>query len=400
MEDEYISAQEAADLLGVSLPTIYAYVSRKRVRSQQLPGSKSHRYWRPDIERLRKRERRPPAVAGELRQESEITLLTERGPYYRGRSAIELAETASLESVAALLWNVDERDVFTPDLPRGPKNFGELAAATADESGADRVLAFIPFLERANPRSLDLSARGMARTGADVIRWLAAIMLRQPRPSPELIHLQFGRALHLTPDATELARRVLILSVDHGFEEAAFAVRAVASTGVTPWRAVATGLAVTTGRRSKFGQTDALRRFLADIVDAEDPEEPVVRRIRDGEALPGFASAVYARGDPRARALLDFCARAFASDQAYGRLERALEVVRELQGLEPNFPLAVAFSAQKVGAGDRTGPASYDPLFLIGRAVGWIAHSIEQYQTGEAVHREVIYRGPMPAAQR
>ncbi len=81
MDNEYVSAEEAAQMLGVSVTTLYAYVSRKRVRSQQLPGSRQHRYWRADVERLCKPQRKPVPVVGELRRESEITLLTDRGPF-------------------------------------------------------------------------------------------------------------------------------------------------------------------------------------------------------------------------------------------------------------------------------------------------------------------------------
>jgi citrate synthase len=396
MDDEYVSGAEAAELLGVTLTTIYAYVSRGRLRSQQLPGSKSHRYWRPDIERLRKRERRPKPVAGELRQDSEITLLTERGPYYRGRSAIELAESASLEAVAALLWDADERDVFTVDAPKGSVLVEALCETLATESGTDRAVACMCVLEQANPRCFDLSRAGMARSGADVVRWLVAIILGKTKASCEPIHVVVGRELGLDEDVTDLIRRILILSADHGFEQSTYAVRAVSATGVTPWRAVQTGLAVASGRRSKFGLSGALRRLMEDITASADPVGTVVRRIREEEVLPGFASAVYPNGDPRARALFDYCDRIFANDRSYQRMKRALEAVRELQRLEPSFALAVGFSALQIA--DRSGGRfnQSETMFPIGRSVGWIAHAIEQYTAGEAAHRDLIYRGPMP----
>ena len=54
MDDRYFTAAEAAEALGVSISTLYVYVGRKGIRSQAVPGSKQRRYWRPDIERLRK----------------------------------------------------------------------------------------------------------------------------------------------------------------------------------------------------------------------------------------------------------------------------------------------------------------------------------------------------------
>lgn len=400
VESEYVTAEEAARMLGVRLATLYAYVSRKGVRSQKLAGVRQHRYWRADIERLRRRERQPKALEGVLHSESQVTLITERGPYYRGRSAAELAETASVESVAALLWGVDEREVFTAAPPRASKTFAALETLLADEAGVDRAIAHFPFLEQANPRAYDLSPLGMARSGADVVRWLAAIILRQDQVSTDPLHIQFKRALRLDTVRTDLARRLLILAADHGFEQGTVAVRVVAGAGVTPWRAVATGLAVTTGRLSKFGPSEAMRRLMAEILHGEAAEAPVLSRIRSGEPLPGFDSPQYPAGDPRARALFDYCLRELGDDAGFRRLQRALELAWDAQGARPSFALMSTFVEEKLGLASRRGDmalSSSEAPFLVGRAVGWIAHAIEQYGDGEAPRREADYRGRLPA---
>src|SRR5579859_2016873 len=107
-----MTADEAAARLGVSRATLYAYVSRGRIRSQATPGpSRARGYAREDIERLRQRTegRRDPekAAAGALRWgvpvlESAITLIDGRNLYYRGKDAAGLARTASIDEVAAL----------------------------------------------------------------------------------------------------------------------------------------------------------------------------------------------------------------------------------------------------------------------------------------------------------
>src|SRR6266436_1178427 len=66
----YITAKEAAGALGVSIPTLYAYVSRGLIRSQRVPGSRNRRYWKVDIERLKGRrvpdeQHESPPVSGE-----------------------------------------------------------------------------------------------------------------------------------------------------------------------------------------------------------------------------------------------------------------------------------------------------------------------------------------------
>src|SRR6185437_15560378 len=112
MTEATLSAAEAARALGVTRPTLYAYVSRGLIRSQPRP-SRARRYAREDVERLRRRseERRDPdKVAAHALQwgvpvlESSITLISGDALYYRGRNVVSLAREASVEAVASLIW--------------------------------------------------------------------------------------------------------------------------------------------------------------------------------------------------------------------------------------------------------------------------------------------------------
>ncbi len=389
-EADYVSAQEAADLLGVSVTTLYVYVGRKGLRSQRISGSRARRYWRADIERLRSGEPRRVAGKGEVRRESAITLITERGPYYRGRSAVDLAESASLEEVAALLWDV-RSDVFSDETPRIPAEFDAISSLLGTQGTVGRAAALFHLLEEADPRSHDLSAGGMARTGVDVMRALTALVLRNRRPSSRPIHLQAADSLGLDENGADLVRRLLVLSADHGFEPGAYAVRAVASTGVSPWRCVGTGLSVLSGRRSGFGRFHSLSRLLTEVLESPDPKIVITRRLREGEAVPGFDSHLYAEGDPRAQALLAKCRSVFQDDLRLHRLDTAIETMMDARGACPDFALASGFVGRCIGMDPS------DSFFLVGRSAGWIAHSIEQYATGEAEHREGRYSGMLPA---
>src|SRR3981081_1295432 len=114
MEPEtlYLNADEAASALGVSVATLYAYVSRKMVRSERVEGSRSRKYWKADIDRLS--GRLAPSVVGPsqaaLVSQSAITLITENGLFFRGHDAIALSQHASVESLAALLWPGGEKN--------------------------------------------------------------------------------------------------------------------------------------------------------------------------------------------------------------------------------------------------------------------------------------------------
>ena len=398
LDDRYLTAAEAAAELGVSMQTLYVYVGRKGIRSQPIPGSRFRQYWKADIERIKERGPRGRANSPEdVAHESQLTFLTERDILYRGRSAIDLSIRASFESVAALLWDVAEEDVFGTPPPATPELFSRLSALLAHQRDVDRITAILPLLEEANPRAYDLSPAGMARSGADILRWMAALTVKAEAPAEGPIHQFVADQLARPPEDADLIRRMLILSADHGFESGAYVVRAVASSGVSPWRAVAAGLSVSVGRRNHLGAVDAISRLLREIDEAVEPEAPIIQRIRDGEALYGFESPtyvegdpIYKHGDPRAKALFRAFEERIGDDKAFRRLSKALSVAQEIRGIGPNNAIACLFLGQRLGLGPRS------TLFHLGRAAGWVGHAIEQHAVGEIRHLRGVYTGPLP----
>ena len=391
-DNAFLSATEAAALLGVSKNTLYVYVGRKGLRSQAVTGSRERQYWKADILRLKHGERAPSRSPGELRRESALTLITDQGPYYRGQSALELAATKSLEEVAGLLWDCPADQVFASEAPRTPAAFAQWIRLLDKERSVDRALGLFPQLEQADLRAHDLSHFGMARTGADVVRWMTAIILRQAKAPCRPIHDHIAQSLKLDEDKASLVRRQLVLAADHGFEPAAYAVRAVASTGVSPWRAVMTGLAVVLGRRSGNGRFESMRTFLLEL-HLGDPQRSLVRRLRDGEPVPGFGSRLYPRGDPRAKALLAHCVEIFGDDPRLQQVLAAQAIMLDATGLQPDF----AFVSLLIG--ELLGLSADASFFLIGRTVGWVAHAMEQYAAGEFEHLEGRYLGPLPISK-
>jgi citrate synthase len=390
-DDLYVDAETAALALGVSVTTLYAYVTRKQIRSQRVPGTRKSRYWKADIDRVvGGNSLQTPARPGGLTRDTDITLITEGGHYYRGHSAIDLAETLTLEDTAALLWQCEPAAAFTSVLPHAPQPIGALLKLLSASNAADRATAVFPLLELANPRAFDLTHAGMARTGADVLRWLAALITRAP-PSSDPIHLVVARAMGASEKVADAIRRVLVLSADHGFEPATYAVRAAASTGVTPYRCVLTGLSVSTGRRTRLGRLERLARLIAEICDGTDPQEPIIRRIREGEELPGFGSNLYRNGDPRARAFMARLDAVFGDEPSFVKLRKAIAIAHDIKGAEPDFILAHVYLARHLGL------HGGDSLFTLGRAAGWIAHAIEQYQLGSVIREPSIYTGSLPS---
>src|SRR5262249_16019453 len=118
--DRYLTAQEAAAALKVSLSTLYSYVSRGMLRSEAVAGHpRVRRYLQEDVSRLveRKELRSDPtkAAARRLRWgppvlDSSLTRIDAGRLYCRGRDALALAPQASVEEVAALLWMGDTKE--------------------------------------------------------------------------------------------------------------------------------------------------------------------------------------------------------------------------------------------------------------------------------------------------
>ena len=134
---DYLTAAETAAALGISLATLYAYVSRGLIRSEAAAGSpRARRYRRDDVDRLRARQaqRRNPDRAAEQALswgmpvlESGLTLIAGGRLYYRGQDANELAKSSTFEQVAHLLWlggscSTPQRAIETlPHMARTPK---------------------------------------------------------------------------------------------------------------------------------------------------------------------------------------------------------------------------------------------------------------------------------------
>ena len=105
-----LTAREAADKLGVKLDTLYAYVSRGRLQSVAVPGTRERRYRSEDVAALRdNRSGARPAQSSDPEQlmpviGSSICLIENGRFYYRGRDAVRLSTAATLEEIARLLW--------------------------------------------------------------------------------------------------------------------------------------------------------------------------------------------------------------------------------------------------------------------------------------------------------
>lgn len=392
-QDElYLSADQAAQMLGITLPTLYAYVSRKNIRSVKVDGSRSRRYWTADIERLLKTKGSDQPNRYEqpkISTTSTITLLTDQGLYYRGHDVIDLAQSATVESVAELMWQTP--GVFTDALPRRPVETDALLRLYEGTTSAEKAIALFPLVERDNPKAHDLSPEGFARTGVDVVRWFAAIVVGACKPESIPLHTYIAKHCNVGPDVEDLIRQLLILSIDHELDPSTFCVRAAANTGVTPYYAAITGLASFRGRRITYGRSETVSRLLEEICSSDDPATPILQRYRQGEPLPGFGSNVHGLADPRAQHLLSVMKSVYADDRDFIQLMKACDMAYEIVQQPVDFILLLSFVGSKLGL-----KGQEIALAGVGRVIGWLAHASEQYNQQSFLRPRVKYTGKLP----
>ena len=388
----WLDADEAVRALGVTRATLYAYVSRGRIRSEATPGTeRRRRYSRDDIERLRARttERRNPAKAAEqaLRWglpilESAIPLIADERGYYRGQDAAALARERPLADVAALLWTgaADGSALGTP--PRMP-------LARAMRAGAPFIAAAQSALALASAGdalAYDLRARAVAQTGWR-IAWLLTRVAAGGERSESTIDATLAASWGV-PRALELLRTALVLSADHELNVSTFTARCVASAGGSPYGVVIAGLAALEG--TKHGGTTArIEAWWDTLRGSGDVRASLTERLRRGEAIEGFGHRLYPRGDPRATLLLAMLPKGKTATFARDLAAAAKAVIGEA----PTLDFALVAIARSLGLPN----GSALTLFAIGRTLGWIGHAIEQYEANSIIRPRAKYVGATPS---
>ncbi len=217
-------------------------------------------------------------------------------------------------------------------------------------------------LAGADHAALDLSRAGVARTGRAIVAELAACV-GNAETSPQPIHKQLAAAWKLDSAGADLIRRCLVLLADHELNASTFVARCIASTGATPYAVVSGALAALSGRRHGGASARAEALF-------HDLGQPL-----------------YPNGDPRAPAILEAIAKARPGTEK--RIAAAAFAAMQLTGLHPNVDFALGAAANALGLP----PGSAFGIFLVARSVGWIAHAIEQYESGVLIRPRARYIG-------
>jgi citrate synthase len=389
----WVDADEAVETLGVSRATLYAYVSRGRIRSEAAPGAqRRRRYSRDDIERVkaRSRERRNPEKAAEQALhwglpilESAITLIADEHIYYRGHDAGVLARARSVADVAALLWtgvadgNALGAPPRLPALPRAREGVPFIASAQSA----------LALASADDPLAYDLRPRSVAQTGWRIV-WLLTKLAAGGGRAAETVDATLASAWG-APRSTDLIRAALIACADHELNVSTFTARCVASAGASPYNVAIAGLSALEG--TKHGGATARVEASWDVLrETSDLRAAFAERLRRGEAIEGFGHPLYPGGDPRASLLLAMLPKGKAGTFARELAAAAKAVIGEA----PTVDFALVALARALGLPN----GSALTLFAIGRTIGWIGHAIEQYEANAIIRPRAKYIGTTPLA--
>jgi citrate synthase len=402
----YLTAEQAASALGVSRATLYAYTSRGQLRSEPVPGqARTRRYFREDIDRLKERKaaRRDPAKAaaqglhwGEPVLESGITLIHNGTFYYRGKNAVALAETASVEEVAALLWRADESErdaLFAQRAPLGARQLAQLARLVPEL--LPRIQTALPMASLGDLSSYDVRPAAVRATGARIVRLLTGITAGTSSigdRGPVHRALQHAWAPRRAAVA-DVIRTALVLCADHELNVSAFVARCAASAGASPYDVVSAAMATLKGYRHG-GAAERVLGLVRHADSLRTTRAAVADRLRQGERVAGFGHPLYPDGDPRARVLIRLAEQS-GNGAAWRPFRHLAKVASELLHDEPNLDFGLAAITRTYRLPDHA-PLL---LFALGRTIGWIAHAIEEYGSGNLIRPRARYVGPIPAGK-
>lgn len=378
-----VGSAEACRLLGVKPATLYAYVSREKLRVIRTPGRKARQYLLADVERLLSRSearRGHAAVAtaalrwGEPVLDSTITYAGPEGLFYRGVSTRELAKHSTLEGVADLLWQA-EGTTFE--------------ASPAPSSRVSRwVQRFVRLLPRLATRDATrgwLSPKAELARAAGLVGQFAEAMAGAPLRGKGALVPRLGRALGLTAAHVDVLGAALVLCADHELNASTFTARIAASAGADLYACVGAALYTVTGVRHG-ASCDRLEAMMTGLPRTH-LGAVVRKRVERGEGLPGFGHPLYPEGDPRAQQVFEMLTEAGIADP---RTRDWVRAVGDALGEAPLIDLALVAFARSANLP----PGAATGLFAFARVLGWVAHVMEQRAQGALLRPRARYVGP------
>jgi len=348
---------------------------------------------------------------------------------YAGYNIYDLAENATFEEVAYLLWNLvlpnqdqlkEIKETFQSERELSELNrhlIRELVNGNARPMRALEicVIALGALDDKSgdfSPSNLKVIATRLAARMPTVVAGFhrARQGLDYVPPRDDLSHAANFLWMLLEKEPSELEARVfdvaMTLHAEHEMNASTFSAIVTASTQSDMYSAIASAVGTLKGPLHG-GANTAVYELLAKIGD-EASIKPYIDELLDRkERVMGIGHRIYRTTDPRA-VILEALGEEVAEESEerfYFDLSRKLrDYLGERLAGRPLYPNVDFFSASVY---NMLGIPSdlYTAIFAMARSVGWTAHLIEQYANNRLVRPNAVYVGEeskdfIPISQR
>ncbi|MWC28673.1 citrate synthase [Paenibacillus sp. MMS18-CY102] len=344
---------------------------------------------------------------------------------YRGINIDELAENATFEEVAYLLWfgklpNQSELDGLIRQLGESapvptevieqlklfPKNSNSMAALRTAVSSLGLYDA------EANEMSPEANVRKAIKLQAQLPTVIAALArIRQgkepiqPKSGVSVAHNFLYMLSGEEPSEVSIKAldQALVLHADHELNASTFAARVTVATLSDIYSGVTSAIGALKGPLHG-GANEAVMVMLEEIGSLANVESYITDKLANKVKIMGFGHRVYKDGDPRAKHLMKM-SRELGKQQnnleLYEMSVKIEELVTGQKGLKPNVDFYSASVYTTLGIARDL----FTPIFAISRLSGWTAHILEQYENNRLIRPRAEYTGPanakyIPIAER
>lgn len=333
---------------------------------------------------------------------------------YRGVNIDELAEHATFEEAAFLLWYGylpsrselvtlrEQLSQYAP-VPEEVINQLKLFPKQANPMAALRtaVSALALYDETANDNSresLQLKAIKLQSQLPTLVAAFARIREgKEPiEPNPSLT-LAANFLYMLTGElpneiSAEALDKALVLHADHELNASTFSARVTVATLSDIYSGVTSAIGTLKGPLHG-GANEAVMEMLLEIGTLQNTAPFIQRKLERKEKIMGFGHRVYKNGDPRAKHLQKMSRQLCLLKQDTTLYDISVEVeklVTSQKGLKPN----VDFYSASVYTLLEIPKDLFTPIFAVSRVAGWSAHIIEQLSDNRIIRPRAEYIGP------
>jgi citrate synthase len=379
MEKKYCTSEEVQHILGITAGTVYSYVSRGMLRSEQSSENARQRvYHTEDVRKLlEKRTGGTTQASGDV-LETSITRVTENGLQYRGVDVRKLADNASFEQVLSLLWTGSkdaEAVTFNPAVFSLQEVIEKIEPNPVYKSfsPARRCFFVLGALEPADSSRFDSSSAGTLKTVNLLFQLTVRILTGLPYAGS--LSALLSECWELDTAQAEAVNSALIICADYEPDIPVFTARAGVSCETTAYGALIAALAIIDSLSASFASGSL---FLAEAA----------HKGFDSAAGIFFKAGIKNFGlnpntnDMRGSLILQKCGNADCT--AFLR-----SCGKYLNGQGPSAELALL----KMENSLKLPEGSSEIIYLLSRTAGITAHIAEQITSGNKLKLKSVYTG-------